>query len=55
MSIPYKKLSKENAALLLIDHQAGLISLVQDFSPDDFKNNLLALGDIGKFFNLPRF
>ena len=53
MSIPYKKLSKENAALLLIDHQAGLISLVQDFSPDDFKNNLLALGDVGKFFNLP--
>jgi nicotinamidase-related amidase len=53
MSIPYKKLSKEDAALLLIDHQAGLISLVQDFSPDDFKNNLLALGDVGKFFNLP--
>ncbi len=53
MSIPYKKLSKENAALLLIDHQAGLISLVQDFSPDDFKNNVLALGDVGKFFNLP--
>ena len=53
MSIPYKKLSKENAALLLIDHQAGLISLVQDFSPDDFKNNVLALGEVGKFFNLP--
>ena len=53
MSIPYKKLSKEDAVLLLIDHQAGLISLVQDFSPDDFKNNLLALGDVGKFFNLP--
>ncbi len=53
MSMPYKKLSKEDAALLLIDHQAGLISLVQDFSPDDFKNNVLALGAIGKFFNLP--
>jgi nicotinamidase-related amidase len=53
MSIPYKKLSKEDAVLLLIDHQAGLISLVQDFSPDDFKNNLLALADVGKFFNLP--
>jgi len=53
MPTPYKRLSKEDAALLLIDHQAGLISLVQDFSPDDFKNNVLALGDIGKFFNLP--
>ena len=53
MSIPYKKVSKEDAVRLLIDHQAGLISLVQDFSPDDFKNNVLALGDVGKFFNIP--
>lgn len=53
MSMPYKKLSKDDAVLLLIDHQAGLISLVQDFSPDDFKNNVLALGDVGQFFNLP--
>ena len=52
MSI-YKKLSKDEAALLLVDHQAGLISLVQDYTPDEFKNNVLALGDIGKFFNLP--
>jgi nicotinamidase-related amidase len=49
----YKKLSKDDAALLLVDHQAGLISLVQDFSPDDFKNSVLALADIGKYFKLP--
>ena len=36
-----------------MDHQAGLISLVQDFSPDEFKNNVLALADIAKFFKLP--
>src|SRR5690349_15814077 len=53
MSKPYKKLSKDDAVLLLVDHQAGLISLVQDFSPDDFKNSVIALADIGKFFNLP--
>ena len=53
MSTPYKKLSKDDAALLLIDHQSGLISLVQDFSPDDFKNNVIALADIGQFFGLP--
>lgn len=53
MSTPYKKLSEEDAFLLLIDHQAGLISLVPDFSPDDFKNNLLTLADVGKFFNIP--
>ncbi len=53
MAIAYKKLSKEDAVLLLVDHQSGLISLVQDFSPDDFKNSVIALADIGKFFNLP--
>jgi nicotinamidase-related amidase len=53
MTKTYKKLCKDDAALLLVDHQAGLISLVQDFSPDDFKNNVLALADIGKFFKLP--
>ncbi len=53
MTIPYKKLSKDDAVLLLVDHQSGLISLVQDFSPDDFKNSVIALADIGKFFNLP--
>lgn len=49
----YKRLSKDDAALLLVDHQSGLISLVQDHSPSEFMNNVLALADIGKFFNLP--
>ena len=31
----YNRLSKDDAALLLVDHQAGLISLVQDFSPNE--------------------
>lgn len=29
------------------------MSLVQDFTPDEFKNNVLALADLAKFFNLP--
>ena len=53
MTKPYKKLSKDDAVLLLVDHQSGLISLVQDFSPDDFKNSVIALADIANFFNLP--
>ena len=39
--------------MLLVDHQSGLTNLVQDFSPDDSKNNVLALGDAAKHFNLP--
>ena len=49
----YPRLSKEDAACLMVDHQSGLISLVQDFSPGEFKNNVLALANVAKFFELP--
>jgi len=49
----YKRLSREDAAVLFIDHQTGLMSLVQDYSPDEFKNNLFSLAEIAKFFELP--
>ncbi|HET7832045.1 MAG TPA: isochorismate family cysteine hydrolase YcaC [Gallionella sp.] len=49
----YNRLSKDDAACLLVDHQSGLISLVQDFSPGEFKNNVLALADCAKYFKLP--
>jgi len=52
-TLKYNKLSKDDAVLLLVDHQAGLISLVQDFSPNEFKNNVLALTACGKYFKLP--
>jgi nicotinamidase-related amidase len=47
------KLSADKAVLLLVDHQAGLLSLVQDYSPDEFKNNVVALAATGKLFKLP--
>lgn len=53
MAFQYKRLDKDDVALLLVDHQSGLLSLVRDFSPDDFKNNVLALADIAKFFDIP--
>jgi nicotinamidase-related amidase len=46
-------LSADQAVLLLVDHQVGLFSLVQDYGPDEFKNNVLALANCGKTFNLP--
>lgn len=49
----YKRLDKNNAAVLLVDHQTGLINLVQDYIPNEFKNNVLALADIANYFNLP--
>lgn len=47
------RLSVDDAAVLLVDHQAGLLSLVQDYSPDEFRNNVLALADIAKLYKLP--
>jgi nicotinamidase-related amidase len=49
----YIRLSKDDAACLLVDHQSGLISLVQDFLPSEFKNNVLALAASAKYFKLP--
>ena len=49
----YKRLNKDDAAVLLVDHQAGLLSLVRDIDPDKFKNNVLALADAAKYFGLP--
>ncbi len=50
---PYQRLDKDQAAVLLVDHQAGLLSLVRDIDPDKFKNNVLALGALAKYFELP--
>ena len=47
-SFKYRRLDKANAAVLLVDHQSGLCNIVGDFSPDDFKNNVLALADLAK-------
>ena len=53
MSKPYVRLDKNDAAVLLVDHQAGLLSLVRYIDPDRFKNNVLALADLAKYFKLP--
>lgn len=53
MAYKYNRLNKDDVAVLLVDHQSGLSNLVRDFSPDEFKNNVLALADTAKYFKLP--
>lgn len=53
MRFSYNRLDKDNAAVLMVDHQSGLLSLVRDIDPDKFKNNVLALADMAKYFELP--
>lgn len=52
MSTPYVRLDKNDAAVLLVDHQTGLLSLGRDFEPSKFKSNVLALADLARYFQL---
>lgn len=53
MSYQYRRLDKNDVAVLLVDHQSGLCNLVHDSSLDEFKNNVLALAAAAKYFKLP--
>lgn len=47
------RLSRDNAALVMIDHQTGLLSACADIPPPKLKHNILALAKLGKIFDLP--
>ena len=47
------RLSVDNAALLLVDHQTGLMQLVRDWEVTQFRNNVVGLANTAKLFNLP--
>ncbi|MET7248062.1 isochorismate family cysteine hydrolase YcaC [Methylobacterium sp. EM32] len=53
MTKPYTRLDLDQAVVLLVDHQAGLMSLVRDLDPDRFRNNVLAVADLAAYFKLP--
>ncbi|KAF9263794.1 Isochorismatase hydrolase [Marasmius fiardii PR-910] len=49
----YQRLNKDDAVLLIIDHQIGLFELVKDWGPVEFKNAVVAHAALGKVFGLP--
>ncbi|CUS07993.1 unnamed protein product [Tuber aestivum] len=49
----FTRLSKNDTAFLVVDHQLGLFSLVRDFAPDQYRNNILAHAALPKVFNIP--
>lgn len=53
MSDSEDRLSPDNAAILFIDHQTGLLSNVQTMEPTLLKNNTLALAALAKVYDLP--
>jgi nicotinamidase-related amidase len=50
---PYEPLTSENAAVVLIDHQVGLMTGVRDISTGELKHNVVALAKAAKALNLP--
>jgi len=49
----YEPLTSENAALLLIDHQVGLMSGVRDYSIAELKHNVVGLAKAANALKLP--
>src|ERR1700747_3639117 len=50
---PYEPLTFENVALVLVDHQVGLMAGVRDYSTGELKHNVVALAKAAKALKLP--
>jgi hypothetical protein len=50
---PYEPLTSQNAALILVDHQIGLMTDVRDYSTGELKHNVVALAKAAKVLKLP--
>lgn len=49
----YQPLTADNAALILVDHQIGLMTGVRDYSTGELKHNVVALAKAAKTLKLP--
>ncbi|OON59947.1 isochorismatase [Massilia sp. KIM] len=49
----YEPLTADNAALILVDHQVGLMTGVRDYSTGELKHNVVALARAAKALGLP--
>ena len=50
---PYEPLTSENSALVLVDHQVGLMSGARDYSIAELKHNVVALATAAKVLKVP--
>jgi len=50
---PYEPLTSDNAALVLVDHQVGLMTGVRDMSIGELKHNVVGLAKAAKALKLP--
>ena len=52
-SYPAVKLDRDRAAMLFVDHQAGLLMGVKDHDQEELRRNVIALAQLAKAFDLP--
>jgi nicotinamidase-related amidase len=50
---PYEPLTSENAVVILIDHQVGLMTGVRDYSTGELKHNVVGVAKAAKALKLP--
>ena len=50
---PYSPLTSEHAALVLVDHQVGLMTGVRDYSTGELKHNVVGLAKAAKSLKVP--
>jgi nicotinamidase-related amidase len=53
MTKTYERLTADNAALILVDHQIGLMTGVRDYETGELKHNVVALAKAAKALGLP--
>jgi hypothetical protein len=47
-AVPDPRRSANDAALVLIEHQSGIMQLVHDYSAAELRNNVIGLAKLGK-------
>ncbi|KAF2658540.1 Isochorismatase hydrolase [Lophiostoma macrostomum CBS 122681] len=52
-AVPWERIDKDNAMLLILDLQVGLYQLARDWDATLYRDNIMAHAELGKLFNLP--
>jgi nicotinamidase-related amidase len=50
---PYTPLNTDNSALVLVDHQVGLMTGVRDYETGELKHNVVALAKAARVLRIP--
>ncbi|KAI8812722.1 Isochorismatase-like protein, partial [Cladochytrium replicatum] len=52
-SVPFERLDKDKAVLVILDLQVGLYNLARDWDATLYRDNMIAHSALGKLFNIP--